>query len=105
MGPMPDESDDDLVTDERIDEYARLLEAVTQPVTKDEAHVLVRIFPPITLYEVEWTLIHLIESVFLPDEIPQYKALIEECNSEVNKEILKQRLESWQQTDLARKSD
>ena len=62
MGAMPDETDEP--TDVLIDKYADLLGKITKPITLDEAHILIKLFPPTALYGIEWTLLHLIESVY-----------------------------------------
>ena len=63
MGAMPDEADE-RITAALVDEYADLLGKIVKPITLDEAHILIKLFPPTALYGVEWTLLHLIESVF-----------------------------------------
>ena len=63
MGAMPDEADE-RITAALVDEYADLLGKIVKPVTLDEAHILIKLFPPTALYGIEWTLLHLIESVY-----------------------------------------
>ena len=63
MGAMPDEADE-RITAALVDEYADLLGKIVKPITLDEAHILIKLFPPTALYGVEWTLLHLIESVY-----------------------------------------
>ena len=95
MGAMPDEADEQ-ITAELIDEYANLLGKIGKPITLDEAYILVKLFPPIALYGVEWTLLHLVESVHSEIDISEYRELINECNSAEYKEILVQRLNNSQ---------
>ena len=85
MGAMPDE------TDEPTD------------VLIDKAHILIKLFPPTALYGIEWTLLHLIESVYPETEFIKYKELINECNSVEFREMLVQRLNNSQQNKVTNK--
>ena len=89
MGAMPDEADE-RITAALVDEYADLLGKIVKPVTLDEAHILIKLFPPTALYGIEWTLLHLIESVYPETEFIKYKELINECNSVGVREIVVQ---------------
>ena len=95
MGAMPDETDEP--TDVLIDKYADLLGKITKPITLDEAHILIKLFPPTALYGIEWTLLHLIESVYPETEF------INECNSVEFREMLVQRLNNSQQNKVTNK--
>lgn len=95
MGAMPDETDE-RITAEQVDEYANLLGKISKPIALDEAHILIKLFPPISLYGVEWILLHLIESVYSEIEILEYRELINECNSAEYKRMLVQRLNNSQ---------
>ena len=113
MGAMPDETDEP--TDVLIDKYADLLGKITKPITLDEAHILIKLFPPTALYGIEWTLLHLIESVYPETEFIKYKELINkvkskccgikvnECNSVEFREMLVQRLNNSQQNKVTNK--
>lgn len=61
MGPLPNstEAADDML---RLEEYQRLLEAIEQPVTDDEAVALAGLFGPDECFGLAWALVHLIES-------------------------------------------
>ena len=96
MGAMPDEADE-RITAALVDEYADLLGKIVKPVTLDEAHILIELFPPTALYEIEWTLLHLIESVYSEIKSLEYRELINECNSTEFKKMLVQRLNNSQQ--------
>ena len=96
MGAMPDEADE-RITAALVDEYADLLGKIVKPVTLDEAHILIKLFPPTALYGVEWTLLHLIESVYSEIKSLEYRELINECNSTEFKKMLVQRLNNSQQ--------
>lgn len=96
MGAMPDEADE-RITAALVDEYADLLGKIVKPITLDEAHILIKLFPPTALYGVEWTLLHLIESVYSEIKSLEYRKLINECNSTEFKKMLVQRLNNSQQ--------
>lgn len=96
MGAMPDEADE-RITAALVDEYADLLGKIVKPVTLDEAHILIMLFPPTALYGIEWTLLHLIESVYSEIKSLEYRELINECNSTEFKKMLVQRLNNSQQ--------
>ncbi|MFD1661406.1 hypothetical protein ACFSL4_25180 [Streptomyces caeni] len=57
-GPLPDwDADED-----EIDRRFKQLEAISRPVTADEAQALASCFGPVDCYGVAWTLLHLIET-------------------------------------------
>jgi hypothetical protein len=91
LGRMPDESEDKL-SSKQIEEYANLLEKIKTPINIEEGYILIKLFPEHSLFGIEWTLLHLIESIYAHTEILTYKNLIEECNSVEWKEILLKRL-------------
>ena len=98
MGAMPDA--DERITAALVDEYADLLGKIVKPVTLDEAHILIKLFPPTALYGIEWTLLHLIESVYSEIKSLEYRELINECNSTEFKKMLVQRLNNSQQKKI-----
>ncbi|MFK4593401.1 hypothetical protein [Streptomyces pristinaespiralis] len=57
-GPLPDQDADE----DEIDRRVRQLEAVSAPVTAEEAQALAGCFGPDDCYGVAWTLLHLIET-------------------------------------------
>jgi hypothetical protein len=57
-GPLPDWD----ASEEEIDRRVRQLEAISRPVTAEEATALVACFGPDDCYGVAWTLLHLIET-------------------------------------------
>ena len=99
MGAMPDEADE-RITAALVDEYADLLGKIVKPVTLDEAHIVIKLFPPTALYGIEWTLLHLIESVYSEIKSLEYRELINECNSTEFKKMLVQRLNNSQQKKI-----
>ena len=103
MGAMPNETDE-RITAELIYEYEDLLCKIVKPITWDEAHILIKLFPPTALYGIEWTLLHLIESVYSEINSLEYRELINECNSTEFKEMLVQRLNNSQQKKVTNKA-
>lgn len=59
MGPFPSET---IVIPEDVDHYANLLNAISSPVSLDEAKSLLVLFGTDTFFGLAWTLVHLIES-------------------------------------------
>ncbi|MGW4555746.1 hypothetical protein ACWEOV_19125 [Streptomyces sp. NPDC004365] len=57
-GPLPDWDG----SEEEIDRRGRQLDAISRPVTGEEARALVGCFGPDDYYGVAWTLLHLIET-------------------------------------------
>ena len=66
---MPNESinDSDSI-DELVNTYDTLLEQIQLPISFDEAMVLVQIFPENAFYDLQWSLLKLVESVCVDDE-------------------------------------
>ncbi len=62
-GPFPASSE---ATIEQVDEYERLINAIQQPLSLEEAEVLLRTFGPDDFFGAAWTLLHLIEKTDLP---------------------------------------
>ncbi|EWH11474.1 hypothetical protein KLA_15795 [Cellulophaga geojensis KL-A] len=93
LGRMPNESlDDPDSIDDIIDEYDELLESIEKPITYEEAEIIIGLFPENAFYDLHWTLLHLIESLFKEIKLDDYKKLIEICPSEEWKETLTIRL-------------
>lgn len=93
LGRMPNESlSDPESIDTLIDKYADLLDAVTTPITKKEGEILIKIFPDSAFYDLEWSLLQLIESLYSTLTLDDYKSLIAKCPSEEWKEALETRL-------------
>ncbi|MFD3355742.1 hypothetical protein [Streptomyces fradiae] len=57
-GPLPDWDADE----EEIDRRVKQLEAISAPVTRNEAQALAACFGPDDCYGVSWSLLHLIET-------------------------------------------
>ena len=77
------------------DDWVEAVDAIQRPVTWEEAEILIKCCPTDHMAEVEWTMLHCIESVFRPDAIEQFRSLIEKCNSDMMKDMLLQRLQNY----------
>jgi len=61
LGPMPDSlgaTPDQAL----VEEYERLITAISRPVSLDEALALTKVFGPDDFYGLAWAVVHLIES-------------------------------------------
>ena len=76
------------------DGWIEAVASIQKPVTWEEAEILIKCCPTDHMAGIEWTLLHCIESVYKPEEIGQYRTLIEQCNSDMMKRELLRRLES-----------
>lgn len=87
LGKMPEATDENI--DEKIvDKYEKLLSVINQPISKEEAEVLISIFPEYSFFELEWTLLHIIESSDERMTKKEYEELINKCSSEYWKALL-----------------
>lgn len=77
------------------DDWVEAVCDIKRPVTWEEAEILIKCCPTDHMAEVEWTLLHCIESVFAPERIGQFRSLIEKCNSSMMKDMLLQRLQNY----------
>lgn len=93
LGVMPNH-DDDNVEDIVIEKFENLLGSLGGRINKDEGDVLIKIFPKESCYGLEWTLLHLIESLFRQITKSEYEELILKCNSAEWKNLLLTRLEN-----------
>jgi hypothetical protein len=95
MGRMPNETlNDDPSVDNIIEQYDELLESIEKPISWDEGEILIKLFPDNAFYDLQWTLLHLIESLFKVIEIENYENLIEKCPCTEWKETMRIRLEN-----------
>jgi hypothetical protein len=100
MGPFP--SSKQVICSRQTDlveKYQRLLLSIEKPVTDEEAKALVKLFGVDDFFELEWTLMQLIETA------PSWP--IEECLKNVESEsidILKDRAERWRNAGYPRRS-
>lgn len=101
MGRMPNETlNDDPSVDNIIEQYDELLESIEKPISLDEGEILIKLFPENAFYDLQWTLLQLIESLFKVIEIEKYENLIEKCPSTEWKETMKVRLENVKNKNL-----
>ena len=65
IGKLPDESDESIIHDFPLKEFDELLYQFNLPITESEAIKLINLSPPVdtSCFEVEWSLLHLIETV------------------------------------------
>ena len=61
LGGLPDDTRDD-IPDGLLERFEELLSTVVPPILREEADILVKLFPDISAFGVEWTLLHLIET-------------------------------------------
>lgn len=78
-------------------EYRDAVDSISRPVTWEEAEILIKCCPTGRMAGIEWTLLHCIESVscFGSDDLKRYKKLVEQCNSDMMREMLLQRFKSY----------
>jgi hypothetical protein len=76
-------------------DWIEAVDAIQRPVTWEEAEILIKCCPTEPMSEVEWTILHCIESVLCPDMIEQYSNLIEKCNSNMMKDMLLIRFKNY----------
>ena len=96
--------DDAFPSDETLDlwdEYQDAVVTISQPVTWEEAEILIKCCPTDRMAGVEWSLLHCIESCIsnldlsgTSGELEKYRSLIKKCNSDMMKEMLYMRLGS-----------
>jgi hypothetical protein len=83
------------------DAYEDAVISIIQPVTWEEAEILITCCPTDRMAGIEWSLLHCIESCIPgndfeknPQVMEKYKNLINTCNSDMMKEMLYMRLGS-----------
>lgn len=82
LGRMLNESlSDPESIDTLIDTYADLLDSITPPITKEEGEVLIKLFPDHAFYDLEWSLLEFIESLYSTLTLDDYKSVIAKCPS------------------------
>lgn len=79
------------------DEWIEAVDSIQRPITWEEAEILIKCCPTEPMAEVEWTILHCIESVFKPEAevMERYRNLIEKCNSDMMKDLLLLRLKNY----------
>ena len=93
LGRMPNEGiDDDESVDAIVEEYSELIEVIIPPLTFEEGQVLVRLFPETSFYDLQWDLLHLVETLYTNAGMEKYEAMIEKCQSTEWRETMEIRL-------------
>lgn len=96
LGRMPNESiNDDESIDDIINSYDSILDKISFPVTYEEAEILIRLFPENAFYDLQWSLLKLIESLIQLIDNEKYRNLIDKCPSKEWKEALNNRFNNW----------
>ena len=80
--------------DELVNTYDALLEQIQLPISFDEAMVLVQIFPENAFYDLQWSLLKLVESICVDDE-NKYIQLINSCPSQEWRDTLNARYANY----------
>lgn len=95
LGKMPDGSIDGPL-DDVVERWQDLTESIELPLTKEEAEVLIALFPEDDLFGLAWNMMQAVESV-LPDvlSIAEYRNLVNRCESELWRETMLKRLDNW----------
>ena len=77
LGRMPNESiDDDESVDSTIALYDSVLENITLPISYEEGEILISLFPDNAFYDLQWTLLKLVESLIKSVDNKKYRTLI-----------------------------
>lgn len=97
LGQMPDSIEDNPAT-EVVEKFDKLLDEIKLPLTQEEVKILINLFPKSSMYEVEWSLLHLVETYLVetPSRNSEYKQLVSMCSSDEWRETLQVRLENWE---------
>lgn len=62
MGKLPEDTNDDDLSDDVIEKYESLLTSIVPPITDEEAKVLIKIMPDDSYYGSDSTILHLLET-------------------------------------------
>jgi hypothetical protein len=96
LGRMPNESiNDDETIDDIINLYDSILEKIALPITYEEGEILIKLFPENAFYDLQWTLLKLVESLVKIIDNEKYRTLINKCPSKEWKEGLNFRFNNW----------
>ena len=76
-----------------LDLFHNFLEQIQFPISFDEAMVLVQIFPENAFYDLQWSLLRLVESVCVDDD--RYIQLINSCPSQEWRDTLNARYANY----------
>lgn len=102
LGKMPEQDfENSSVTMEKIaNQYRVLLEMIVEPITINEAKFLISILPEKHFYDLEWSILSLVESIELQDKNDElaYEELIKCCVNEEIKSNLLAGYENWKES-------
>ncbi len=90
MGKIPR---DDEMSDELFNKYDELIQ-IDEPLTCEEAEILVKLFSD-DCPDLNWGLIHKVESVFDSCSDKEYRNIIMQCNNEEYRELMCTRLDNY----------
>ncbi|MFK6999549.1 hypothetical protein [Flavobacterium oreochromis] len=93
LGVMPNHDDD--IHHSVIEDFENKLNSVEKPLNKKEAELLITLFPKESCFGLEWTLLHLIESLFNQINLDDYEKLVSKCNSNEWRDLLEYRVQNW----------
>jgi hypothetical protein len=95
-GRMPNESiDDDESVDDIVASYDSILEKITLPITYEEGEILINLFPENAFYDLQWSLLKLVESLIKTVDNEKYRVLINRCPSKEWRNSLNVRFNNW----------
>lgn len=96
LGRMPNESiDDNASIDDVINSYDSILEKISLPITYEEGAILIKLFPENSFYDLQWSLLKLVESLSQMIDSEKYRTLIDGCPSKEWKDGLINRFNNW----------
>lgn len=99
LGKMPNQDLDNDSSDiqYKVLEYQTLLGEIKEPIEFDEGQILLSILPDEMFYDLQNTIVGLIESIELntPTDIEQYKTLLDKCENKDIKGFLYAGLDNW----------
>lgn len=101
LGQMPDSTEDNPAM-EVVEKFDKLLGEVKLPLTQEEVKILINLFPKSSMYEVEWSLLHLVETYLLgtPSRSAEYRQLVASCSSDEWRETMLIRLDNWEKRNI-----
>jgi hypothetical protein len=96
LGRMPNESiDDDESVDDIVTSYDLILEKITLPISYEEGEILINLFPENAFYDLQWSLLKLVESLIKTVDNEKYRLLINQCLSKEWRDSLNIRFNNW----------
>ena len=87
LGKIPDDKD---MSNEMFNKYDELIQ-IDEPLTYEEAESIISLFSD-DCYDLNWGLLHLIETVDIQNNEELYRSLISRCNNDEFREMFEMRL-------------